>query len=93
MINALSLTGIKEWAYAGLFFDLAGAIYSGIAVSGKLPQKTITYIISCADAFRTFCFALSFFFLSRLSHMIVPVTGKLAPNRQTITASILEGVP
>jgi DoxX-like family len=28
---------IKEWAYAGLFFDLAGATYSGIAVSGFVP--------------------------------------------------------
>lgn len=27
------LKTIKEWAYAGLFFDLAGAIYSGIAVA------------------------------------------------------------
>src|SRR5215831_17928255 len=26
---------IKEWAYAGLFFDLIGATYSGIAASGK----------------------------------------------------------
>lgn len=26
------LKTIKEWAYAGLFFDLAGAIYAGIAV-------------------------------------------------------------
>jgi DoxX-like family len=24
---------IKEWAYAGLFFDLAGAVYSGIAAA------------------------------------------------------------
>lgn len=29
------LDRIKEWAYAGLFFDLAGAIYSGVAVAGK----------------------------------------------------------
>jgi DoxX-like family len=29
---------IKEWAYAGLFFDLAGATYSGIAVGGFQPQ-------------------------------------------------------
>ena len=29
------LKKIKEWAYAGLFFDLAGAIYSGIAAAGK----------------------------------------------------------
>src|SRR3954447_23231280 len=26
---------IKEWAYAGLFFDLSGAIYSGIAAAGN----------------------------------------------------------
>ena len=25
---------IKEWAYAGFFFDLAGATYSGIATDG-----------------------------------------------------------
>ena len=29
---------IKEWAYAGLFFDLAGATYSSIAVGGFQPQ-------------------------------------------------------
>ena len=27
---------VKEWAYAGLFFDLAGAIYSGVASSGTV---------------------------------------------------------
>lgn len=30
---------LKEWAYAGLFFDLAGATYSAIAVEGfSLPH-------------------------------------------------------
>ena len=29
---------IKEWAYAGLFFDLIGATYSQIAHDGFLPQ-------------------------------------------------------
>jgi len=29
---------IKEWAYAGLFFDLVGALYSGIATDGLQPQ-------------------------------------------------------
>jgi hypothetical protein len=29
---------IKEWAYAGLFFDLIGATYSNIAVAGMDPQ-------------------------------------------------------
>jgi len=32
------LNRIKEWAYAGLFFDLSGAIYSGIAVAGFDPM-------------------------------------------------------
>ncbi len=29
---------IKEWAYAGLFFDLIGATYSQLSVEGFLPQ-------------------------------------------------------
>jgi len=36
---------IKDWAYAGLFFDLAGAIYSGIAASGKFDPLMLTLII------------------------------------------------
>ena len=30
------LKTIKEWAYAGLFFDLVAAVYSGIALAGKI---------------------------------------------------------
>lgn len=29
------LNKIKEWAYAGLFFDLVSSVYSGIAAFGK----------------------------------------------------------
>src|SRR5947209_1527949 len=29
---------LREWAYAGLFFDLAGATYSGLAVGGAQPE-------------------------------------------------------
>jgi uncharacterized membrane protein YphA (DoxX/SURF4 family) len=29
---------IKEWAYAGLFFDLIGATYSQVSTDGFLPQ-------------------------------------------------------
>ena len=36
---------IKDWAYAGLFFDLAGAIYSGIASSGKFDPLMLTLLI------------------------------------------------
>ncbi|HEY1214320.1 MAG TPA: DoxX family protein [Bryobacteraceae bacterium] len=32
---------LKEWGYAGLFFDLAGATYSGIAVSGKFDPSIL----------------------------------------------------
>ena len=37
-----NLDRIKEWAYAGLFFDLAGAIYSGIAAAGKFDPMMLT---------------------------------------------------
>jgi len=32
---------IKEWAYAGLFFDLAGATFSGIAMSPKFDPAIL----------------------------------------------------
>ena len=36
---------MKEWAYAGLFFDLAGAIYSGVASSGKFDPLMLTMLV------------------------------------------------
>jgi hypothetical protein len=36
---------IKEWAYAGLFFDLLGATYSGIAVDGLEPGMAFMVVI------------------------------------------------
>ncbi len=42
-ITAILIPGfprIKEWAYAGLFFDLIGATYSQIANYGLLPQTS-----------------------------------------------------
>ncbi|HEX8332707.1 MAG TPA: DoxX family protein [Segetibacter sp.] len=36
---------VKEWAYAGLFFDLAGAVYSGIASSGTFDPMMLTLLI------------------------------------------------
>ncbi|MDO9376246.1 MAG: DoxX family protein [Ferruginibacter sp.] len=39
------LNRIKEWAYAGLFFDLAGAVYSGVAASGKFDPMMLTLAI------------------------------------------------
>jgi hypothetical protein len=31
---------LKEWAYAGLFYDLLGATYSGIANEGLKPEMS-----------------------------------------------------
>jgi DoxX-like family len=39
------LKRVKEWAYAGLFFDLAGAFYSGIAAAGKFDPLILTMAI------------------------------------------------
>lgn len=38
------LSRIKEWAYAGLFFDLAGAVYSNVGASGKFDPMTLTML-------------------------------------------------
>jgi hypothetical protein len=42
------LKTIKEWAYAGLFFDLIGATYSSIASAGKfdpmLPFMLVWFV-------------------------------------------------
>jgi uncharacterized membrane protein YphA (DoxX/SURF4 family) len=35
---------LKEWAYAGLFFDLVGATYSGLMVGGFDPKMTIMFV-------------------------------------------------
>jgi uncharacterized membrane protein YphA (DoxX/SURF4 family) len=35
---------VKEWAYAGFFFDLVGAVYSGLAVGGFDPKMLIMMI-------------------------------------------------
>ena len=39
------LKTVKEWAYAGLFFDLAGAVYSGIAVTNDFDPMILFMLI------------------------------------------------
>lgn len=34
---------LKDWAYAGLFFDLVGAVYSGLMVNGFDPAMLIMF--------------------------------------------------
>lgn len=36
---------LKEWAYAGIFFDLAGAAYSGVAAGGPLTGLLFFLVI------------------------------------------------
>lgn len=39
---------LKEWAYAGLFFDLFGAMYAGFAVAETFDPRVLTMIIPFA---------------------------------------------
>lgn len=39
------LKRVKEWAYAGLFFDLLGAVYSGISVAGNFDPRMLTMLL------------------------------------------------
>ena len=38
------LKRVKEWAYAGLFFDLTAAVYSGIAVAKTFNPLMLTLL-------------------------------------------------
>ncbi|HVX27301.1 MAG TPA: DoxX family protein [Parafilimonas sp.] len=44
LISGLNRT-VKEWAYAGLFFDLTGAFYSGIAAAPKFDPAVLGMFI------------------------------------------------
>src|SRR5882724_8347193 len=46
---------LKEWAYAGLFFDLAGAFYSGIAV-GDPAGGSLFFLIFFGLLFGSYIF-------------------------------------
>lgn len=39
------LKKIKEWAYAGLFFDLGGAVYSAISVAGNFDSRMLMMLL------------------------------------------------
>jgi hypothetical protein len=39
------LKTIKEWAYAGLFFDLLGAVYAGVAVSKTFDPMMLFMLV------------------------------------------------
>ncbi len=52
---------LKEWAYAGLFFDLIGAIYSVVAASGKFEAGTLFILLPIVLG------ALSYYFWKKLT--------------------------
>ncbi len=56
---------LKEWAYAGLFFDLFGASYSAIAKDGFKPENLIMLI------FFGFLFSSYFLYHKRLVNTTV----------------------
>lgn len=56
---------LKEWAYAGLFFDLFGASYSVIAKDGFKPENLIMLI------FFGFLFSSYFLYHKRLANTTV----------------------
>jgi len=47
---------MKEWAYAGLFFDLTGAVYSGVIVSGKFDPAMLIMLIWIVPGIMSYIF-------------------------------------
>ncbi|MDN4166484.1 DoxX family protein [Cytophagales bacterium LB-30] len=39
---------LKDWAYAGIFFDLVGAVYSVLMVSGFDPNMSLMFVAIAA---------------------------------------------
>ncbi|MFL5730864.1 MAG: DoxX family protein [Cytophagaceae bacterium] len=56
---------LKEWAYAGLVFDVIGAIYSQIAIENPFSY-TIFPIISLGLIFGSY-----YFYHKRLNHLVI----------------------
>ncbi len=62
---------IKEWAYAGLFFDLAGAVYSGIAVAkGAIDPRMLGMLLWIVPGI------LSYIFYHKLQNDSTKAIGK-----------------
>jgi hypothetical protein len=46
---------LKEWAYAGLFFDLVGATYSVVAVAGFNAGMLLMPVVIAVEAVSYYC--------------------------------------
>ena len=60
---------VKEWAYAGLFFDLAGAMYSAVSVEGFQAPHLIMLI------FIGWLFLSYFYYHKLMKELNHPVVG------------------
>lgn len=58
---------IKEWAYAGLFFDLSGALYSHISVGDPAPVWLPILIVGIPLLFASY-----FLYHKRMKHAVHP---------------------
>lgn len=79
MILGPGFTRLREWAYVGFTFDVAGAMYSGIAVGNPVGNPVSAWLPLIVS------FALITAFYS-LNH-------KIATARQPTTRSALEAQP
>jgi DoxX-like family len=55
LIPGLNKT-VKEWAYAGLFFDLTGAIYSIISISPSFDPKMLGMLLFIVSGILSYYF-------------------------------------
>jgi hypothetical protein len=72
------LRRVKEWAYAGLFFDLVAAVYSGIAVAGKFDPMMLTLLAWFGTG------ALSYIYWHK--KIKLPVNGNIRSKKESETA-------
>jgi len=73
-----NLYKVKEWAYAGLFFDLAGAIYSGVASAGKFDPMMLTLLIWVAMGILSY-----YYWQKKISHpLISSLRSQTQPSRE-----------
>jgi hypothetical protein len=69
----------KEWAYAGLFFDLIGAIYSINSVAGKFETGSLFILLPIIIG------SLSYYFWKKTTNVRhLSATGSIAQNPRSL---------
>jgi hypothetical protein len=70
---------VKEWAYAGIFFDLAGATYGSIAVMGFNAGTPIMFLFIAFEL-------LSYYYYHRLQNEKASQPTSVAATASTVNA-------